>query len=368
MEKKKNFMVKKLEIHNYYKNKKVLLTGHTGFKGSWLTIWLLSLGCKIVGVSKDIPTNPSNFKDLNIKRKIKHYTCEVENFEKIKKIIIREKPEIIFHLAAQSLVSESFRNPLKTVSTNTLGSLNVIHAASFLQKKCLCIMVTSDKCYLNLEKNIGYTEKSQLGGEDLYSGSKACAEIILRSYFLSKISKNKKLKFCTGRAGNVVGGGDWSKNRLIPDLMKAWKKNKKVIIKNPNSIRPWQHVLEPIFGYLKLAFYLNSNESLNGQSFNFGPDSKRSFTVLQLVREIQKKWGKKNSYTIKSVSSFNETKILKLNSSKAYKKLKWKSVLKLDEIAEKISEWYKSQIYKKQDLYDVTVEQIKSYEKKCFFK
>lgn len=367
MEIKENFMVKKIEFYNYYKNKKILLTGHTGFKGSWLTVWLLSLGCKIVGVSNNTITNPSIFKDLKIKKRIKHYVCDVENFSKFKKILLREKPDIIFHLAAQALVSESFKNPLQTVSTNTLGSLNVLHAASFLQKKCSCIMVTSDKCYYNLEKNKGYTEESRLGGEDLYSGSKACAEIILRSYFLSKINKNKKIKFCTVRAGNVVGGGDWSKNRLIPDLIKAWKKNTKAIIKNPNSIRPWQHVLEPLFGYLKLAIYLNSNNNLNGQAFNFGPSTNKSFTVLQLVKVIQNKWKKKDGYRIKPISTFKETKILKLNSLKAQKKLKWKSVLKLDELAEYISEWYKSQLAK-EDMYSLTIKQIKSYEKKCFYK
>lgn len=360
-------MVKKLEIHNYYKNKKVLLTGHTGFKGSWLTIWLLSLGCKIVGVSKDIPTNPSNFKDLNIKRKIKHYTCEVENFEKIKKIIIKEKPEIIFHLAAQSLVSESFRNPLKTVSTNTLGSLNVIHAASFLQKKCLCIMVTSDKCYLNLEKNIGYTEKSQLGGEDLYSGSKACAEIILRSYFLSKISKNKKLKFCTVRAGNVVGGGDWSKNRLIPDLMKAWKKNKKVIIKNPNSIRPWQHVLEPIFGYLKLAekLYGNNGRDYVG-SWNFGPTNV-NLNVLNLAKLGKKIFNSKSKIIIRSKKNKkHEAKYLSLNSKKSTKRLNWKVFMKPNMSLRLTFDWFKVFYFNKKNKNEVinfTFQQIKNYQK-----
>ena len=248
-------MVKKIDFYKFYKNKTILVTGHTGFKGSWLTTWLLNLGCKVVGISKNIPTKPSNFVDLNLKKRIKNYYLNIQDFKKLKKIILKEKPDVVFHLAAQSIISESFLHPLETVNTNTQGSLNILHASSFLKNKCMCIMITSDKCYFNLEKKSGYTEDSLLGGQDMYSGSKAAAEIILQAYYHSFLKKNRKVRFCTARAGNVIGGGDWSKNRLIPDIMKSWKKNAKVKIKNPKSIRPWQHVLEPLFGYLKLAIY-----------------------------------------------------------------------------------------------------------------
>ena len=359
-------MVKKIDFYKFYKNKKVLITGHTGFKGSWLTTWLLNLGCNVVGVSKNIPTKPSNFENLNLKKKIKNYYLNIENYKKLKKIILKEKPNIIFHLAAQAIISESFINPLETVNTNAQGSLNVLHASSFLNNKCSCIMITSDKCYFNLEKKTGYKENDLLGGQDMYSGSKAAAEIILQAYYHSFLKKNKNLIFCTVRAGNVIGGGDWSNNRLIPDIMKSWKKNLKPKIKNPDSIRPWQHVLEPLFGYLKLAIFLNKNEKLNGESFNFGPSFKKTYTVMQLVKTLQKNWNKKNSYFLKKKPNFHETKILKLNSQKAYKKLKWKTLLNLDQIGIFITNWYKIYFRKNSNMYDFTIKQIKEYEKKAF--
>ena len=342
-------MVKKIIFHKFYRNKKILVTGHTGFKGSWLTAWLLYLGCNVVGISKNIPTKPSNFIDLNLRKRMKSYYLDIKNFSRLKKILLKEKPDIIFHLAAQSIISES-----------------VIHASSFLKKKCNCIMITSDKCYFNLEKKSGYNEKSLLGGQDMYSGSKAAAEIVLQAYFQSFLKKNKRLRFCTARAGNVIGGGDWSKNRLIPDIMKSWKENQKAKIKNPKSIRPWQHVLEPLFGYLKLAIYLDRNKKLSGEPFNFGPSLKKTYTVMQLVKTLKKNWNKKNYYSFKKKSDFHETKILKLNSFKAYSILRWKTVLSLDQIAYFISTWYRLYFQKNSDMFKITIEQIKEYEKRLF--
>lgn len=359
-------MVKKIDFYKFYQNKKVLVTGHTGFKGSWLTVWLLNLGCNVIGVSKNVPTKPSNFENLKLKKKIKNYFLDIQNYKKLKKIILKERPDIVFHLAAQSIISESFIDPLGTINTNTQGSLNVLHASSFLRKKCSCIMITSDKCYFNLEKKSGYKEDGLLGGQDMYSGSKAAAEIILQAYYYSFLKQNKKIRFCTARAGNVIGGGDWSKNRLIPDIMKSWKKNTKPKIKNPKSIRPWQHVLEPLYGYLKLAIFLDKNEKLNGESFNFGPSSKKTYTVMQLLKTLQKNWNKNNSYSFKTRSNFHETKILKLNSQKAFKRLRWKTILNLEQIGIFITNWYKLYFEKNSNMFNFTIKQIRDYEKKTF--
>ena len=364
MEIEKNFMAKKINLKKFFQNKKILITGHTGFKGSWLSTWLLKFGCKVVGVSKNIPTKPSNFLSLNLNKKIKNYFIDIKNFNEIKKIIIKEKPDIIFHFAAQAIVSESFDNPIDTVNTNTIGSLNLLHTASFLKKKCICIMITSDKCYFNLEKNSGYKENSLLGGKDMYSGSKAAAEIILNAYFHSFSKKNKNLLFCTARAGNVIGGGDWSKNRLIPDIMRAWGKSKKAKIKNSQSIRPWQHVLEPLYGYMKAAYYLNYKKELNGSSFNFGPSSTKSYKVLELIKNLEILREQKKQYVIQKKKSFKETKILKLNSFKAQKKLKWKTSLNIKEMTFYISDWYNNFFNKKINMYNFTINQIKQYEKK----
>jgi CDP-glucose 4,6-dehydratase len=359
-------MVKKLVIYNFYRNKKVLVTGHTGFKGSWLTAWLLKMGSRVVGVSKDVTTNPSNYKVLNLEKKIKNYFLDIKDFNKIKKIIIKEKPDVIFHLAAQAILSTSYKDPAETINSNTLGSFNILHATSFLKKKCNCIMVTSDKCYFNLEKKSGYKENSILGGKDIYSGSKAAAEIILNSYYHSFLKGKTNISFCTARAGNVIGGGDWSQDRLIPDIIKAWSKKKKTIIKSPNSIRPWQHVLEPLLGYLKLGFYLNKNKKFNGHSFNFGPTQKKSYKVIDLVKKLEKFWKFKKMYIIKKNTKFKETKILRLDSNKALKKLNWKTFFSLSELSFYISEWYVAYYSKEKKMLNLSLNQINNYEKKVF--
>ena len=364
MEIKKIFMAEIKDLYKFFKNKKILITGHTGFKGSWLSLWLLKIGCDVVGISKDIPTKPSNFDSFDLKNKIKNYFINIKNFDVIKKILIKEKPDIIFHLAAQAIVSESYKDPLNTIQSNTIGSINLLHAASFLKKKCICIMITSDKCYYNLEKKSGYKEEGLLGGKDMYSGSKAAAEIILNSYFHSFHKNNKKVLFCTARAGNVIGGGDWSKNRLVPDIMKAWGAKKKVIIKNSQSVRPWQHVLEPLYGYMKTAYYLNQKNELNGQSFNFGPSYKKSYKVIELIKQFEIFKKNKNQFIFKKNKNFKETKILKLNSSKAYNKLKWKIKLSFKETSLLIAEWYDNFFSKKNDLCNFSISQINYYEKK----
>ena len=354
-------MAKIENIYKFLKGKKILITGHSGFKGSWLSLWLIKIECKVIGISKSVEKNHSNFYNFKFKKKMKNYFFDIKNFKKLKKIIIKEKPDIIFHLAAQAIVSESYKKPIDTIQSNTTGSLNVLHSASFLKKKCICIMITSDKCYFNLEKNSGYREESRLGGKDIYSGSKAAAEILMNSYFYSFNQKNKIL-FCTARAGNVIGGGDWSINRLVPDIMRARKINKGVLIKNANSIRPWQHVFEPLYGYLKAAYYLNIKRNLNGESFNFGPNFKRSYKVIDLLKNLNTK---KQKFKIqKNKNLFKETKVLKLNSQKALNKLKWKTRLNFKETTMLINGWYNEFFSNYSNIYEYSINQINFYEKK----
>ncbi len=357
-------MAKIKNVYKFLKNKKILVTGHTGFKGSWLALWLLKIGCNVIGISKDLPTEPSNYNHFQFKKKMKNYFFNLKNLSKLKKVISKEKPDIIFHLAAQAIVSESYKNPVDTIQSNTIGSINILHASSILKKKCICVMITSDKCYYNIEKNSGYTEESKLGGKDIYSGSKAAAEILINSFFHS-FSKKNKLHFCTARAGNVIGGGDWSINRLVPDIMRAQKKGKKVLIKNSHSIRPWQHVLEPLYGYLTASYYLSFKKNLNGQSFNFGPSYKKSYKVIEILNALKDLNGNKIRFKIdKKRKVYNETKILKLNSEKASKMLGWKTRLNFNEITVLINDWYNQFFSNQSEILDFSVNQINYYEKK----
>ena len=263
-----------------------MVTGHTGFKGSWLSLILNYFGATILGVSDTVPTNPSHFKIYKNLKKFKSKKVDISNKDKIKKIIFDYKPDFIFHLAAQALVKKSYLNPVKTWRSNTFGTLNILDALRDY-KKVVVVLITSDKVYKNIEKKTGYKETDLLGGKDPYSASKTAAEIVSRSYMESFLLKNN-LSTVIARAGNVVGGGDWSENRLIPDCVKAWSKNKKVIIRNPNSTRPWQHVLEATMGYIILAASLKQNKNLNGEAFNFGPNTKKNYKVIECVRKMKK--------------------------------------------------------------------------------
>ena len=327
--------------YNYFKNKKVLVTGHTGFKGSWLVSWLNILGSKVMGISLDPPNGENHFKSLKKNLNIIDTRGDIRNQVFLKKQIKKFKPDIVFHLAAQAIVSTSYDFPKKTFETNVIGTLNILSVLSELNKKCTAILITSDKCYKNIEVTKGYKETDALGGDDFYSSSKASAELLINSFYKSFVKdKNKALKIATARAGNVVGGGDWSENRLIPDCMKCWSKNKKVILRNPNATRPWQHVLEALSGYLHLAYYLSKNKKINGQSFNFSNNQIKNFTVLDFIKGVREYW-KRASWKVVKEKKFYESTLLQLNSTKAKKILKWKNKLKLRETIRLVGEWYK---------------------------
>lgn len=350
---------------NTYKNKKVLITGNTGFKGSWLTIWLIKLGAKVYGASDDVPTTPSMFRELNIESSIEHVWLDIRNKEKVIHTIKEIKPDFIFHLAAQALVGDSYVNPIDTLTTNIMGTANVLEALRILDCSCVAVMITSDKSYDNVEWPWGYKETDKLGGKDIYSGSKGGAELIIKSYFHSFFENQNKIKLCSVRAGNVVGGGDWAKNRIVPDCMRAWDKGEAVEIRSPNSTRPWQFVLEPLSGYLNIGQLLFKDGSFNGECFNFGPLSHNNHNVQTLLRDLSKYWGFKNkhkAFEITGAVPFHEAGLLKLNCDKALLHLKWMPTLKYEELIEFTGLWYFEFYKKNKNLFSYTIKQLEKYE------
>lgn len=350
-----------------FKNKKVIITGHTGFKGSWLSTWLTYLGASVVGVSNEIVTTPSNFKINKIRNKINHNFMDIRDVNKLTKLIIKNKPDYIFHLAAQSLVKKSYINSKFTFETNAFGTLNLLEAlrAYNPKKKCSVVLVTSDKSYRNLELKRGYRENDILGGYDPYSASKACAELIIQCYLKSFLNNNKYLKISVARAGNVIGGGDWSKDRIIPDIIRSISSKKKLVIRNPSSTRPWQHVLDPLMGYIILGMKTFRNNDYSG-AWNFGPSNDKVFTVKDVVNQISKNLKiNKNKFLLKNnkTANFKEARLLKLNCDKANEYHNWKPKLTSTESINLTSDWYKSYFYKK-DMFTETQNQIKSYLKK----
>ena len=329
-----------MDFNKIFSGKKVLITGHTGFKGSWLAYWLNILNSKVVAMSIDVPTTPSHY-DLNSGFYLKDNRIDINNYEHVLKFILAERPDFIFHLAAQPIVLKSYENPLKTFNTNAIGSLNILEALRSSNHKCSAVMITSDKCYENIEKIEGYSETDQIGGKDPYSASKGAAEIIFHSYYESYFKqKNSNVRIASARAGNVIGGGDWADKRIVPDCMKSWNRGEVVEIRNPNSTRPWQHVLEPISGYINLAANLYSNTLINGESFNFGPSITDNHTVERLVEEMIKSWPSSKYNIIKKTLNHHEAGLLGLNCDKAKKILNWKHNLSFSETTTWTSDWY----------------------------
>ena len=349
----------KLKIFN---KKKVLVTGHTGFKGSWLTICLKMLGARVLGVSKDFPTAPLHFSVCKDLKNINTKKLDIVKFKKIKKVINDYKPDFIFHLAAQPIVKRSVNNPIETWNSNTIGTLNILETLRFYKKKVNVVIITSDKVYFNFEKKGAYKESDVLGGKDPYSASKASAEIAIRSYFETYLSERNNLRIAVARAGNVIGGGDWSDNRLIPDCVRAWSKNKSVKLRNPLSTRPWQHVIEVVYGYMLLASELSKKKKLNGQAFNFGPYSQTDYKVIDCLKEMKKNWPKIKWNKLDNSKIFKEAGLLKLNSEKSYKHFKWRTILDFKQTIKMTAEWYKNFYDKKSKV--ITLNQIKFYFKK----
>jgi CDP-glucose 4,6-dehydratase len=346
---------------NIYKNKKVLITGNTGFKGSWLSCILSFLQAKQIGFALEPNSNPSHFDLLNFEHK--NYFFDILDAGILNKVILDYKPDIIFHLAAQSLVRESYLNPFKTYETNVMGTLNLFESVRSAKIDTCIVVVTTDKVYENKEWVFPYRENDALGGFDIYSSSKASTEILTKSYERSFFNKNEygishNVLIASARAGNVIGGGDWSTDRLIPDLVKSASTNKKSIIRNPESIRPWQHVLDCLYGYLLLGSKLLNKEVIFADAFNFAPSSNDTKSVYEVVKEAQINWKSIEFVIEKSLSNFHEAEILKLDNSKARSLLKWSPRLNCSEAVDLTIEWYKS-FYLENRL--ITLNQIEKY-------
>lgn len=344
-----------------YRNKKVLVTGHTGFKGSWLSIWLHKLGAEVIGYALAPKNEKDNFVLAKLESKILDYRSDIREFKKLKSLIDTEKPEIIFHLAAQPLVLESYNNPLFTIETNTVGTANILEAFRCSKDAKVLIVITTDKVYKNNEWIWGYREIDRLGGLDLYSASKAAAELLVESYQKSFIDKDEEKVIVSVRAGNVIGGGDWAENRIVPDCIKALESDKKIIVRNPSATRPWQHVLEPLGGYLLLGSLLvEKNRSLKG-AWNFGPNSENNQNVETLVKILIERYGKGEYEILKSSKGHHEANLLSLDITKAKRELNWQPLLTFQETMKYTIDWYKN--YKTNDVFDLCINQITDYEK-----
>jgi len=356
-------------FHDVYKGKKVIVTGHTGFKGTWLSAWLLSLGADVVGISNDIPTTPSMFVELEMEKRVTHYVADIRNLDEIKIIVEKEQPDFIFHLAAQAIVSVSYTDPVETISTNVIGTMNVLESLRGLKNKCCAIMITSDKCYDNVEWVWGYRETDALGGKDVYSGSKGAAELVIKSYIHSFFQKeDSNIYIGISRAGNVIGGGDWAKDRIVVDCMQAWSEGETVEIRSPNATRPWQHVLEPLSGYLTQGMILSQSDELHGEAFNFGPRAEQNHTVKELLADLSEYWdfnSKDDAYKVIDNIPFYEAGLLKLNCDKALYHLGWEANLAYDDTIQFVSEWYYKFYKENVNLYEFTLNQIEKYETKA---
>ena len=353
-----------------YKNKKVLVTGHTGFKGSWLSSWLFSLGAEVYGISNGLVSTPSNFEASNLSEKIHDLKLDLLDMDKLFKKIDEIKPDFVFHLGAQALVRPSYQNPLLTINTNAIGTANLLETLRKIRRKVTLISITSDKSYDNIEQIWGYKETDRLGGKDPYSASKAMAELVLKTYYHSYFSSdNTPVRLAVTRAGNVIGGGDWAEDRIVPDCVSSWSQNEKVDIRNPNATRPWQHVLEPLGGYLLLGSALEANFELNGEAFNFGPAPSNNFSVQELIEEMKKNWGnvKWRDISIKGEEPYEAT-LLKLNCEKAQNLLNWMPMLDFQETVELTTTWYKSYYEKKMSLFELNMSQINFYKEKAISK
>lgn len=353
-----------MSLFAVYKNKKVLITGHTGFKGGWLAMWLQRLGAEVSGVSLSVPTEPSHFVAAALGERLIDHRLDIRDSGALEKLIVQSKPDIVFHLAAQALVRPAYDDPVGTMMTNSMGTAHLLSALRKLDQPVTAVMITSDKAYDNVEWVWGYRETDRLGGKDPYSASKGMAELAIRSFLESYFSNAAgNVRVGIARAGNVIGGGDWAVDRIVPDCMRAWSRREVVDIRSPLATRPWQHVLEPLSGYLVLGSSLVGDSRLHGQAYNFGPPAEQNQSVCDLIDEMSKHWENVRWRDISRVGQHvHEAGLLKLNCDKALFDLKWQPTLKFEDTVRMTVEWYKA-YYQEQatSMADVTAAQIDEY-------
>ncbi len=345
---------------SFWQGKKVFLTGHTGFKGSWLSLWLGSLGAQVIGYSLETPTKPSLFEIARVDTLLDSTIGDICDYQYLSEAMKRANPDIVIHMAAQALARDSYHKPLRTYQTNVMGTANVLESTRQCKNIKAVVVVTTDKCYENKEWYWGYRENDALGGYDPYSSSKACAEIVTAAYRQSFL-KEAGISVATVRAGNVIGGGDWAKDRLIPDCLRAIENNEKIMIRSPQAIRPWQHVLEPLSGYMMLAEKLYEEGSFWAESWNFGPRDHSILCVGDLVKKLCNSLNA--DYEIQQNDALHEAKYLKLDCSKANMKLGWQAQLSIDESLQYIIAWFEA--YRNgEDMQKVSLRQIEKYNNK----
>lgn len=333
-----------------YRAKRVLITGHTGFKGAWLSEWLLTLGAEVAGIALPPATNPSLFEELGLAGRMRHEIIDVRDRSKVERIVTELAPDFVFHLAAQSLVRESYRTPVDTFAVNVMGTIHVLEGLRALRTPCVAVMVTTDKCYANDDNDTPFTETDPLGGADPYSSSKAATELAIaawrRSFF-----RDHPVRIASGRAGNVIGGGDWAADRIVPDCITALRERRKIVVRNPDSTRPWQHVLEPLSGYLQLAAAIHAEsakgnaaraEALSG-AFNFGPGSAATRTVRELVEQILREWPGEWEHKVAELAP-HEAVLLALSTTKARRELHWAPTWSFEESVRRTVRWYRTAV------------------------
>lgn len=348
----------------FWLKKRVLITGHTGFKGSWLSLWLQSLGAEVIGYSLPPPTTPNMFSQTAVEQNMRSILGDIRDLESLRKVVEESQPEIIFHLAAQSLVRSSYDDPVGTYATNVLGTANVLERVRENPAVRSVVIVTTDKCYENSEDGRAFRETDRLGGFDPYSSSKAAAELVtaaFRNSFFSSAGNAVQQGIASARAGNVIGGGDWAVDRLIPDVMRAACEGKEALIRSPRAIRPWQHVMEPLCGYLVLAEMLYSQPGRYAEAWNFGPDDQDSLTVSAVLEILGKSWGPGFRWRIDDGPQKHEALRLRLDSAKSRQMLGWQPQWKLNQALEATAQWYRA-YQNQQDLRTLTMMQINSYQ------
>ena len=361
-------MVDKIMQHNnhscpnisFWNNKKVLITGHSGFKGSWLSLWLSELGANITGISLPPENQPNLFDLLNLNTLIDSRMMDIRKTKEIKKLIDQISPDIIFHLAAQPLVIDSYKNPKYTWETNVMGTISILESLKIIKNKCIVIFVTTDKVYKNRNWNYGYRENDILGGHDPYSSSKAASEIAIASWRSSYFNEKSDIHIASARAGNVIAGGDWSSNRIIPDIIRSLSENKPIMIRNPNATRPWQHVLESLSGYILLAENLHQDGNNFSSAYNFGPNASSNKSVLELAKEVTKYWPGEIKL-LEGEKTFHEANKLNLVTDKSFQELKWKSKWDFEKTIERTITWYKNIYKNKKKPIECCLEDIKYY-------
>lgn len=349
-----------------YRDQSVLVTGHTGFKGSWLSLWLHQLGAKVFGYALPPPTAPSLFDLAQIAAVVDHTEGDIRDLAAFRAVLHRARPRFLFHLAAQPIVSRSYAEPIETLSTNVMGAAIILEALRGVDWPCTAVLITSDKAYDNVEWPWGYRETDALGGKDVYSGSKGAAELVIKSYLHSFFQDPRAgVRIGVARAGNVIGGGDWAPDRIVVDCIKAWSVGEVVYLRSPDATRPWQHVLEPLSGYLALGQSLAKSVALHGEAFNFGPRAEQSHTVVELLGDLARDFGLsegQRSYEVVDRKPFHEAGLLKLNCDKALLALGWGPTLAYGDVVKMTGHWYRAVLREGADARSLTLAQIGRYE------